>query len=367
MFTFFFILYYNEYGDNMKDTEQIMINISTMNDIEKLKKNNHIKYINLDIEDVNLDVIYYLLENGQDYYYTELTKEKRGYIYVPYHIFKTSELFILKILNNIPVTFNRLEIARYLYITIGKNIGYDINIIPEKNDIYHLENEYTINNIWGSIHQLKGTNTSFTNLYAYLCHIMGLTCKTIAIDSNNLKNIVTVDNRNITIDITEDIPYIEAGFKTKYFTGYNDNLYLDRKIGYIQNDYNDNLIDNYMNVSSSNHLEDFLNKINQYININNMKAMEFGIIFEQLFNKYWPDYEIRINNLYVNNYPNKEHFIIFSCKDKYYSYNYTKKYFVEIKEEELKENINKKKIGIYQNEKIPFLIHSIIKEETYGF
>ena len=50
----------------MKDKSPIIMSISTMEDIEKLKETNTIKYINLDITNPNLDVIYYLIENGQN-------------------------------------------------------------------------------------------------------------------------------------------------------------------------------------------------------------------------------------------------------------------------------------------------------------
>ena len=50
----------------MKDS-QIIIDINNMDDIKKIKDNKNIKYINIDIEKPNLEVIYYLLENGKDY------------------------------------------------------------------------------------------------------------------------------------------------------------------------------------------------------------------------------------------------------------------------------------------------------------
>ena len=48
-------------------------------------------------------------------------------------MFKEAELSILDIINNIPTNLDELEIARYLYISLGKTLGYDINILPDKN------------------------------------------------------------------------------------------------------------------------------------------------------------------------------------------------------------------------------------------
>ena len=205
-----------------------------MEDINKLKTNNNIKYINLDIENPNLEVIYYLIEHGQEYSYAEKLSDNKGYIYVSYDIFKQAELFILEVINKIPVTLNELEIARYLYITIGKNISYDINILPDKNETFNLSNVSLINNIWGSTYYGKGTNISLTKLYLYLCKLANIECSTIITSQTGyLKNIITIQNSNIVTDITQDIPYIQANFKTKNFLGFNDNIELDKKIGYI--------------------------------------------------------------------------------------------------------------------------------------
>ena len=66
----------------MKNSKEIRIDITSMEDIKKLKQNKNIKYINLDIENPDLEVIYYLLENGKNYSYSEKTSDKNGYIYI---------------------------------------------------------------------------------------------------------------------------------------------------------------------------------------------------------------------------------------------------------------------------------------------
>ena len=152
----------------MKDSNQLRMNITSIDDIKKLKTNPHTKYLNIDILNPDLEVIYYLIDHGQNYSYSELINNNKGYIYVPHDIFKKAMTFILEIINNIPTNLTELEIARYLYITIGKNIGYDINILPDKNETFNLKNINIINNLWGSINITKGTNASFSKLYLYL-------------------------------------------------------------------------------------------------------------------------------------------------------------------------------------------------------
>ncbi|MBQ8681409.1 MAG: hypothetical protein IJ509_00650 [Bacilli bacterium] len=350
----------------MNDSSQIRMNITTMDDIKKLEKNKNIKYLNIDIENPNLEVIYYLIDHGQKYSYSEICEGQKGYIYVPHDIFKKSTVFILDIINSVPLSLNELEVARYLYITIGKNIGYDINVLPDKNETFSLKNINIINNIWGSLNITKGTNLSFCKLYLYLCRIMNVDCKLITTSKiGYLKNSLTINNRNIIVDITKDIPYIQAGFKTKNFTGYNENLELDRKISYIKDDYAEKIIEaNLKQLDYTKHdvFQTILLKTSEIIKAGNIKPIELGIIYDIIFNKYCPNYNITISNLYIQNIYNKEHFILITHNKKYYSYNYTRNSFVEIPKEEITKNIETKKIGLYLNETIPFII---IPKESY--
>ena len=95
----------------MRQDTKIIMDINTMEDIKTLQKTTSVKYLNLNITFPNLQVIYYLLEHGEKYSYAEKIDDKRGYIYVPYEIFKQTQLFILDIVNSIPSNFNELEIA----------------------------------------------------------------------------------------------------------------------------------------------------------------------------------------------------------------------------------------------------------------
>ena len=185
---------------------------------------------------------------------------------------------------------------------------------------------------------------------------MKIDCKLITTSKlGYLKNVLTIQNRTIIVDITQDIPYIQGDFKTKNFLGYDDNLELDKKIGYIKEDYNENQIEKSLrsiDYSNEEIVPNILEKTAKILNINNIKPIELSIIYEKIFAKYCPNFDIKINNLYMNNYPQKEHFILINYNNIYYSYNYTKKTFVEINENEIIKNIEEQKIGIYLNEKI---------------
>ena len=350
----------------MKDSKRLRMNITSMLDINKLKQNQDVKYLNIDIMNLDIEVIYYLIDNGQNYSYSDLVDNVPGYIYVPHNIFKQSMTFILDIINHIPATLTELEIARYLYITIGKNIGYDINILPDKNETFSLKNINTINNLWGCINLTKGTNTSFCKLYLYLCRIMNIDCKLLPIGKlNYLKNILTIDNTNIIVDITQDIPFIQAGFKTNHFPGYNDNLEIDKKISYIKDNYNENLLEQnlkHLDYSQKDIFQNILLKTQEIIGAEKIKPIELGIIYDIIFTKYYPNQDIKINNLYIQNLSNKEHFILITHNQKCYSYNYTQNSFVEIPKEKIIKNIESKKIGTYFNENIPSIINT---KESY--
>ena len=350
----------------MTANKQLRMNITNMEDIKRLKEQQDVKYLNIDIMTPDLEVLYYLIDNGQNYSYSDLINEQKGYIYVSYEIFKKGTSFILDIINHIPASLSEIEIARYLYITIGKNIGYDINTLPDKNDTFSLKNIDTINNLWGCITLTKGTNISFCKLYLYLCRIMNIDCKLIETGQlNYLKNVLNIDNTNIIVDITQDIPYVQAGFKTNDFPGYNDNLEIDKKISYIKDNYNENKIETSfknLDYTMDDIFQTILLKTQEIIKADKIKPIELGIIYDIIFNKYYPNHDVTITNLYIQNASIKEHFILLTHNQKYYSYNYNRCSFVEIPKEEILKNIENKRIGTYLNESIPNLM---IPKESY--
>lgn len=345
---------YNYNGDGMS-RGNVIVTIQNTGDIKKLEQKN-VKYVNININNIEDKVISFLKEYGQNYLYAEAINGKRGYIYVDYDTFFYGEDLINDIITSMPNNLTEIEKAKYLYITLGKKIGYDINAIPEKNENFNFYNLNVINNIWGSLVNSKATNQSYCKLYLYLCSLCNIKCEIITINNKGyLCNKLTIDNNNLIVDLTSDIPFIEANFKTRHFANYNDDIQLDKKIGYIKDNYNEIKIEKeikLINHDDDNFVFDFLLNTQRIIEINKVKPIELGIIYDILFNKYCPDVKISINNLYLNDTYNKEHFILITYKDNHYSYNYKRKSFVKINEKELIENIEKEKIGIYLNENI---------------
>ena len=115
----------------MKDKNDLILSISTIEDLDKLKENKNIKYINIDITNPNKKIIDYLLTNGQNLYYTYKITNKSGFIYVDYETFKKGQQIINDLIDNVPSSFNLLEKSKYLYIKLASIIGYDINSIEE--------------------------------------------------------------------------------------------------------------------------------------------------------------------------------------------------------------------------------------------
>lgn len=351
---------YNYNGDSMNTKYPLILNILSIDDVQKIENNSVTEYINIDIKHPNIDINNYLVENGFKYSYSDIN----GYIYVDYETFINGEKVLDDIIKNIPTNLNDLELCKYLYIKLAKTLKYDINIMTEKNDAFCFNDINTINNIWGALSNKKATNISYTKTFTYLCSLVGLNCEVI--ETNNYKykknkiNLM-VDNNPITIicDITQDVPYIQGNFQTRFFGNYNDEYEMDKKIKYINNNYSDKIIEKVgqnINYSSDNILMELLLKTQNIIDVKNIGAVELGIIYEMIFNKYIPLNHISINNLYANNiYNNREHFILISDNLHHYCYNYKNETFLEINENDLLKNIKSERIGIYLKEIIPNL------------
>ena len=342
----------------MKRSYSLICNISVKDDIKKIKKNT--KYINLHLDKISGEVFSYFIENGLEYSYAESFAELNGYIYVDYDTFIKGEVKVKSIIENMPKDLNELEKLRYIYIQLGKIMRYDINIILEKNDNFIFNNLGNINNLWGSLATGKMTNISIVKIFKYLCTLLNIDCEIISVnDYGYLCNKVIINGQVIFLDLMKDVPYIQCGFATTCFSNYNDDIELDRKIGYVHETYNNELIDNEIkkHVKMGNlDLESLLLTIQQILNVDNIRPIELGIILDGILKKYFPNQDIVINNLYINDiYGNKEHFLLITGNNKHYSYNYRKKSFVEISKQELINNLNSKKIGIYLEEEIPEL------------
>lgn len=342
----------------MKKSNSLVCSVSKLEDIKKINKST--KYINLLLDKVNGEVVSYFIEKGKNYSYAESFNELNGYIYVDYETFIMGETRVKSIIEDMPLGLNPLEKLRYVYIKLGKIMSYDINVILEKNETFIFNNLGNINNLWGSLSTGKITNISIVKILKYLCNLLDIDCEIIlSNDYGYLCNKVLIDDKVLILDLMKDIPYIQCGFSTMYFSNYNDDLELDKRIGYIQSIYNNDLIDNEIKkiMKSGNcDLEHLLLLIQQLLNIDNIRPIELGIVLDGIFKKYFSSEDITINNLYINDiYGNKEHFLLITGNNRHYSYNYRKKSFVEVSKQELVNNLNSKKIGIYLEEEIPDL------------
>ena len=102
----------------MQDNKNLIVDIRAFSDIDKIDFNT--KYINIDITNYNKEIIEYFKLNGQSYLYSESVNNITGYVYVSYDKFISGESIIDMISKNMPRKLSKLEIARYLYISLGK-------------------------------------------------------------------------------------------------------------------------------------------------------------------------------------------------------------------------------------------------------
>lgn len=338
----------------MKNNTSLIVLISSMSDLKKITKNT--KYINLDITNINQEVINYFVKNGSSFMYSDTVDKTPGYTYVTYDDFINAENIIDKIYSEIPSNLNHLELAKYLYISVAKYVYFDININKNKNEIYNLTLMSTANNLWGSLSSSRITDISVSKIYYYLCKRLGLNIS-IVIDEDN-KHALTkliIDNQVLITDLFEDIPFIQCNMKTTHFATYNDDINIDKKIKYIKEKYNNYYLDKSLkniNYTSEDCIYTILNITKDIVNINEIKPAELSIIYKYIFDKYCPNHNIKINNLYLNN-NNKFHFILISYNNVHYSYNYKQQRFIKVSDEDILDNLNNGKIGLYYNEFIP--------------
>ncbi len=338
----------------MKNTSSLIVSISTFKDIDNIT--NETKYINLDITNPSYDVISYFINNGHKYMYSDLTESVKGYNYVPYDDFVKAENLIDLIYANMPHNLSQIEVAKYLYISVAKYLSFDINGDTSKSEIYNLSLMSKVNNLWGSLSLGRTNDISTSKIYYYLCRRLDIS-SSILIDEDNKKAFtkLKINGQVLLTDLFEDIPFIKASMQTRYFSIYNDDIEIDKKIKYLKNKYNDYYIDKALkdiDYTKEECVWYILNKTEKIIDIDAIKPVELSIIYKYIFDKYCPNYNIKINNLYLNTH-NKKHFIIISYNDSHYSYNYKQQTFTKVATEDIIENINEGKIGLYLNEFIP--------------
>jgi len=333
----------------------VIISIKTIKDIEKITKNT--KYINLSIDNVDMEVIDYFLLNGQKYSYSDIIDNKNGFTYVNYEIFKESEKIIDSIIDNMPTSLSDLEKIRYIYIKLGKLVNMDINALSDKNENIVLENINSVNNIWESLLNRKVTDVTLSKILMYLCSRIGIESELISNNINgHIANKISLGESFLIVDLANDIHNIQGKFSTKSFDKYNDNINIDKKVSYIKDNYMDYYIDQELkkiDYTSDNIIYEILVLTQNILSINNIGTVELSKIYKMIFDKYCPNYNININNLFINSNKNiKNHFIIISYNNKYYSFNYNKGNFITLDCNIILDSIKNNKIGLYNGEEL---------------
>ena len=336
---FFFILYYNYYGEDMESN--IILNIDNMNSVDKI--NSDTKYINININNYDDEIIDYFINNGTDFLYSDTINNINGFIYTPYDIFVSGEKLIKKILDDRIKEFTKIELVRYLYTSLGRIVNTSIE------DNYLSD----INNIWTALNKKTINNSSVCKIFSYLLKRVGIENELINKDiKGGLAVKVKIDNKTLILDLYNDIYNIQGGFKTKYFDKYNDDKKMDKKIGYISDEYMNYYIDESLkDINGDNILEDILFRTGDMFDFNSIGTYELSKIYSDIFDKYARGYDIKISNLFVyDKKMGREHFLVFSYNDNMYSYNYNKKHFIKVNSDILLSNFNNNKIGFYSEE-----------------
>lgn len=335
------------------NSRDVIVNIKSMKDIDKISENT--KYINVSIDDVNIEVIDYLLLNGNRYSYSDIIGEKNGFIYASYDMFKYSEGVITSIIDSMPSGLNKIEMIRYIYIALGKILCVDINTMDSKNETISFNNISIINNIWGAISRRKVGDAVVSKIFMYLCSRIGVKCELVSSNiKGNIANKVYFDDSFLIVDLFSDIHNIQGGFVTKYFDKYNDNKDIDKKIAYIKDEYMDYYVDmvlKKLDYTKENILYEVLSLTSTVLNINNIGPYELFKIYKNIFDEYIQNYDIKINNLFVySGIDIKDHFTLFSYNNKHYSFNYNRGCFISMDKNILRDNIKNRRIGIYDDE-----------------
>ena len=334
-----------------------ILKINEYNDISKISDNT--KYINISINKCDNKVIDYFFNNGSRYLYSDSLNNKNGFTYVSYDVFRNGERIITYILNNIPDNLSVLEKIRYIYIKLGKIFNLDINTVPDKNEMLSLKEITDLNNIWLAATKNNVTEISISKIFLYICMRLGIKSEIVNTNINGeLANKIYIDDSFIIVNLFKDLQNIKAGFMTEYFDKYNSNRELDKKIGYIEDEYTEYYLNNeFKKINyNDNLLFQVLNITKDIIDVDNISSYDLSIIYQKIFVKYFPNCPLKTNNFYLKSFQNnKEAFLVFNYDNVYYSYNYSKKNFIELDYNYLMDNIKNSKIGLYQDENFDVL------------
>lgn len=345
------------------NSSDVIVNIKCIKDVDNITTKT--KYINLSIENIDNDVIEYFLLHGKDYLYSDTIDNRNGFIYANYDMFKTGETLISNIILNMPNDLNDIERIRYIYISLGKILCTDINILDDKNETISFDKISILNNIWGALTKRKISNTIISKIFMYVCFRIGIKSELICSNiKGNIANKIYINDSSLIVDLYKDIHNIQGRFCTKYFDKYNNDKIMDKKILYINDEYTDYYLDIFLkkiDYTDENVVEEILFTTSNIIDINAIGPYELYQMYRNIFDKYTPNYDIKINNLFIcKNFAIKEHFTLFSYNDRYYSYNYNKGNFINIDYTTIYNNIRDNKIGVYLDEDFNLIEERVI-------
>lgn len=158
-----------------------------------------------------------------------------------------------KIIEDMPKELNQIEMARYIYIQLGKYFSYDEKYITsesdeEKREIFDRDIE--------DIENDKVVCTSLSRIYERLLKRVGINAKTVLIPGERLGHAFTeleIDGKKYFTGLIRDLMNIKTGFKTNEFMIDNPDRFgddseyvvlseeelksIDDKIGYTYNRY----------------------------------------------------------------------------------------------------------------------------------
>lgn len=316
-----------------------------------------VKYVLLDIGKPDFGVIDYFLRYGENYLYSYCYGDSSGYVYVDYETFKKGQESILKIVLGIDSNYSDLYKARYLYTRLGKIVGKNIDCMSPYAVVYQFDKTLECSNIWGAISSTYVNDVSLSKLYLYLCSLVGVTCSLVERDGRFFNKII-LGNREVLVDLYQDLYCIQGGLETKWFGDYNHNIEMDRKIGYIRDNYSDFYIQDYIQSHSSLvadevFLGDFLLYTQKVLGISSFSSFEIFEVYQNLFLRYCSNFNFGVDNLFVKmDDGSREHLVVISGGEECYCYNYVDGSFVLILKEQLDSYFNDGKIGRYNQESI---------------
>lgn len=178
-----------------------------------------------------------------DGFIQEIGKQKKQEKFIDYD----------KILSDMPNDLTQIEMARYIYIQLGKYFSYDERYITsesdnEKREIFDRDIE--------DIENDKVVCTSLSRIYENLLNRAGITAKTVLIPGERLGHAFTeleIDGKKYFTGLIRDLMNIKTGFKTNEFMIDNPDRFgddseyvvlseeklksIDDKIGYTYNRY----------------------------------------------------------------------------------------------------------------------------------